>query len=95
MKRFHKVLPPKGKNSQEDISDLSANGSLEYEKKKKDGKKPTFSYFVCINHLLILLLQSLKGLSYDQTLLSLYLSCNFSISVFLCSSSLLSTHLPG
>lgn len=93
MKRFHKVLPLKGKNSQKDNSDLSANGSLEYEKKKKDGKKPSFSYFSCINHLLTLLLQSLRGLSYDQTILSLYLSCNFSISVFLCSSSLLSTHL--
>lgn len=32
-----------------------------------------------INHLLILLLKSLRGLSYDQTLLSLYLSTNFSI----------------
>lgn len=33
MKQFYKVLPPKGKNSQKDISDLSANGLLEYEKK--------------------------------------------------------------
>lgn len=77
--------------SRKTLSDLSENGSLEYE--RKDGEKPTFYYFVCINHLLILLLKSLEGLNYDQSLLSLCLSCNFSISVFLWPSSGPSIHL--
>lgn len=45
MKRFHKVLPLKGKNSQKDITDLSANGSLEYEKKKKMERNHPFLIF--------------------------------------------------
>lgn len=45
MKRFHKVLPLKGKNSQKDITDLSANGSLEYEKKKKRWKETILFLF--------------------------------------------------
>lgn len=46
MKRFHKVLPLKGKNSQKDNSDLSANGSLEYEKKKRWKETILFLFFL-------------------------------------------------
>lgn len=84
MKRLHKVLPPMGgKSPKETLNDLTADWSLEYERKEREEAK-----FIILSALTTHRFCCLSPSTYDQTLLFLHLSCGFSVSVSSCLSFL-------